>query len=149
MDDLSLLRHLCAFCGLTGAGDQCRLDWKTSQVCRVCYRVANAAWKTYSLRKLLELFERDQKMHQKFLALRTNWVQAKTTGSSRVRLPAASVSRANTVERVVEEAPYRRVRSEDPLVSGVCRVPVSCVLIVCKMHGAQPGNSQECSNPTT
>jgi len=28
------------------------------------------------------------------------------------------------VERVVEEAPYRWVRSEDPLVSGVCRVPV-------------------------
>jgi len=62
----------------------------------VCYRVANAAWKTYSLRKFIELFERDPKMHQKFLALRTNWVQAKTTGSSRVRLPAASVSRANT-----------------------------------------------------
>ena len=88
---LTYLKYHCVFCDEQGKGTQSRSQWRAMQMCHVCYRVCTSGWRTVPPRDLRVQMTNDPASKTKFMAARREWVDRRSSGVSRARVPPASV----------------------------------------------------------
>ena len=103
----SYLLYNCLFCSSPGTCRQTKADWRSKQMCTICYRSALLGWRNLPPKDLLSSMQSDPKLRDEFNKVRQQYVEQRKKGVGRVRLPAASVVRANAAQKDVEDAPYR------------------------------------------